>query len=152
MKMPSTPSHSARSAMLVAVQFVSAGGIVLSTRWTDFTPIALAVGCLGLGLWGWAVMTMKISRISIHPDVGEGADLVTHGPFRLIRHPMYAGLALFLLACVLAPFQWWRFLLWITLLVVLYLKACLEERLLVGRFPGYTEYRRRTKRFVPFLV
>jgi protein-S-isoprenylcysteine O-methyltransferase Ste14 len=33
--------------------------------------------------------------------------LITHGPFRLISHPMYSGLALSLLGCVFSPFLWW---------------------------------------------
>lgn len=149
--MPSKSLNAGRSWLLVVAQFMASGAIVVSTRWTDFTPAVSFVGVSGLGLWGWALVTMKFRRISMRPDVGTGADLVTHGPFRLIRHPMYAGLNLFLLACVLAPFDWWRFLLWIALSVVLLIKAGIEERLLLEQFPGYSDYRRRTKRFVPFL-
>lgn len=149
--MPSKSIHPGWSRFLVAAQFAASGAIVLTTRWTAFTPVALAVGCPGLVLWGWAVVTMKLSRISIRPEVGTNADLVTHGPFRLVRHPMYAGLALFLLACVLTPFGWCRFSIWIALLAVLYVKAGLEELLLIRQFPGYRDYRSQTKRFLPFL-
>lgn len=151
MKIPFKPPRPGCSLILVAVQFLASGLIVLTTRWMEFTLAGLIVGCLGFGLWGWAVVTMKFRRISIRPELGTDADLVTHGPFRLIRHPMYAGLNLFLLACVLVPFGWWRFLLWGALSVVLLIKAGFEERLLLEQFPGYSDYRRRTKRFVPFL-
>lgn len=151
MGMSSAPFHSARSTLLVTVQFAASGVLALTTRFSDFTPTVLVVGVLGLGLWGWAVVTMRLRQISMQPDVSDGADLVTHGPFRFIRHPMYSGLTLFLLACVLAPFQWWRLSLWIALLAVLNLKAGVEERLLVEQFPGYSDYCRRTKRILPFV-
>lgn len=140
------------SSILVVMQFAASAVIVVTTDLTEATPTVLLVGLLGLGLWGWAVGTMRLSRISLRPEVGDGAALVTHGPFRWVRHPMYSGLALCLLACVLAPFLWWRFLLWVALSVVLFKKSGLEERLLIEKFPGYRDYCRQTKRFVPFLV
>jgi protein-S-isoprenylcysteine O-methyltransferase Ste14 len=102
-------------------------------------------------LWGWAIFTMKLGRISVRPDVSANAQLLTRGPFRLIRHPMYAGLALFLLGCVFSPFLWWRMSAWLALAGVLVGKARIEEQLLLSQFAEYAEYQSRTKRFVPFL-
>lgn len=139
------------STLLTVAQFALSAAIVLTSRFASFTLVKAGAAALGVGLWSWAILTMKLSRVSIRPEVLEHAELVTTGPFRWMRHPMYSGLALFLLPCVFTPFHVWQFPLWLVLLGVLVAKAGLEERLLAEQFPGYADYRRRTKRFVPFL-
>ncbi|HXF98820.1 MAG TPA: methyltransferase, partial [Gaiellaceae bacterium] len=79
------------------------------------------------------------------------AGLVQHGPFRVVRHPTYAGaLALFagvalaLSPLALAPLA--------ALAVIWALKAAVEERFLRARFPGYAAYAERTRwRLLPFV-
>ncbi|NQV24510.1 MAG: isoprenylcysteine carboxylmethyltransferase family protein [Rhodopirellula sp.] len=140
-----------RSQLLVSLQFFLAAVMVITISVEAFPVISLFVSGGGILLWGWAIFTMKLSRISMRPEVSTNAQLLTRGPFRLIRHPMYAGLALFLLGGVFAPFLWWRLVIWLLLCAVLLGKSRIEESLLLAQFPEYGEYQRRTKRFVPFL-
>lgn len=139
------------SQLLVSLQFTLAALIVLTVDVSTIPRAASVLSGGGILLLGWAVFAIKPSRVSIRPEVSADAQLVTRGPFRLIRHPMYSGLALFLGGCVFSPFLWWRMAVWIVVVVVLICKARLEERLLLTLFPEYSEYQRRTKRFVPFL-
>lgn len=139
------------SHFLVSLQFLLAAFIVLTV---DVGAVSVAAGIVsgaGMLLWGWAIFTMKLGRISVRPNVPANAQLLTHGPFRLIRHPMYSGLALFLLGCAFSPFLWWRMAAWLALAVVLICKARIEEQLLLTQFAEYAEYQSRTKRVVPFL-
>jgi protein-S-isoprenylcysteine O-methyltransferase Ste14 len=85
------------------------------------------------------------------PSPRPDAPLVRSGPYRLVRHPIYAGV-------VLAAYGWallvngWLTLVYATVLFVfLDVKARREERWLVERFPGYREYMRRVRRLVPFV-
>jgi len=69
----------------------------------------------------------------------------------LIRHPIYVGDLLLLIGLELA-LNSWLVLPAIILVPIVLAKAVQEERLLTQTLPGYEEYCRRTKRFVPFLL
>jgi protein-S-isoprenylcysteine O-methyltransferase Ste14 len=75
--------------------------------------------------------------------------LVTDGPYRWIRHPMYtAVLAVVLPAALLgAPVSVGAGL---ALAAVLFVKLRFEERELARRFAGYAEYRRRSGALLPW--
>lgn len=82
----------------------------------------------------------------------QGHELIETGPFRTIRHPIYAGVLLALFGTTLAIGQW-RALLGFGLLVLSFLRRVwLEERWLTEAFgAAYTDYRARSKTLIPFL-
>jgi len=82
----------------------------------------------------------------------EPAELVTTGPYALVRHPIYGGMLLAMLGSALA-----QSLLWLAPLLVygpLFIRSARrEERLLLERFPQrYPGYLKRTKMLVPFVL
>jgi protein-S-isoprenylcysteine O-methyltransferase Ste14 len=77
--------------------------------------------------------------------------LVTHGLYGYIRHPIYAG-DLLLLAGLELALNSWLVVGVLAIAAVVWRQAAAEERVLAGSFPGYEDYRRRTKRFIPFVV
>ncbi len=85
------------------------------------------------------------------PEPAQGADLVEHGWYRLIRHPIYGGLLLGAFGFAGATQSWSRFALALALALMLDAKARDEERRLAARYPAYEAYARRTKRFIPYL-
>jgi protein-S-isoprenylcysteine O-methyltransferase Ste14 len=105
----------------------------------------------GVLLGVWAVLAMRIPDVSILPEVRAGAQLVTRGPYSVIRHPMYSALLLVGLGLVLDAPSLLRWLLWLVLLVDLLFKLNYEERLLAGRFSDYQAYQQRTWRIIPFI-
>ncbi|HEY4666951.1 MAG TPA: isoprenylcysteine carboxylmethyltransferase family protein, partial [Anaerolineales bacterium] len=106
-----------------------------------------AAGMLGL----WAIGTMGIGNFNVTPDVKPRARLVTSGPYRLIRHPMYTALLAGALALVLDAFSPLRLAIWLVLLIDLVVKLNYEERLLSLNLEGYSAHTQRTKRLIPFL-
>ena len=79
-------------------------------------------------------------------------ELVTSGPYRFVRHPIYSGILLALLGTALATN-----LLGLILVVVLcgyfYYSATVEERNLTAIFPtAYPAYRVSTKMLIPFVL
>jgi protein-S-isoprenylcysteine O-methyltransferase Ste14 len=80
----------------------------------------------------------------------EGA-LVTSGPYRFVRHPVYIAQMLLTFGWSLALGGWLTSLYAIGLIVVLNFKSLKEERRLLQRFPEYRDYQSRTRKFVPFI-
>ena len=130
-------------AILVVLQFLSAGALVLTASWSLLNPWSLAAILLGaaLGLWAWGTMGLK--RISVMPETNERTVLVTAGPYRWLRHPMYVAVVVFCGGLLWLPFTWWKLLLWLLLVGVVTMKAKLEERFLTRRFDDYAKYKQQ---------
>jgi len=114
-------------------------------------PLAIALQAAAVALMLWARVTF--GRRSFHAAANPTAGgLVTHGPYRWWRHPIYAAVLLFLWTGVLAtgPTP-------LTLLLAAVgtaataVRILAEERLLRGTYPAYDAYAARTKRLVPYL-
>ena len=91
------------------------------------------------------------SSFTVQPRPREDGALVTTGPFRIVRHPIYLGALLCLAGGSL--FRSWTGLGLTAVLAVLWAgKARVEERYLEARFREYPDYRRRVRyRLVPFV-
>ncbi len=84
--------------------------------------------------------------------IQEGHRLETGGLYRLIRHPSYAGLLLFMVGYVLVFRCWLGLLLAVAMFLVLVGRMNAEERLLESEFgEEYAAYRRHTWRLVPWV-
>jgi protein-S-isoprenylcysteine O-methyltransferase Ste14 len=144
--------ESAMARLLVAAQFALLGVWLLSGA-------ALAVGqairlvqlaALLLAVWAMLVMTSAQKRLfRISPDPTGHRQLVREGPYRWIRHPMYAAILLLVAPPLLERADVSRLILLAALAAVLVAKLTLEERLLVRRFADYADYRRETWRLFP---
>lgn len=137
------------SRLLVALQLGLIACIFATGPWLARQPAALTLELLGAVLGTWAVVAMRRSKLRIHPEVAAGATLVTAGPFRWIRHPMYTAVLLLTVALVADAPSPLRAGLWLALLAVLVVKLRREERFLRAHFAGYADYARATARLVP---
>ncbi|MEO0361310.1 MAG: isoprenylcysteine carboxylmethyltransferase family protein [Pseudomonadota bacterium] len=104
---------------------------------------------LGLALLVWARLHFKRRSAEIH-TFREPRSLVTDGPFRFSRNPMYLGFALLLLAAALAVNTWCALLAPLTfLLVAAFWYVPHEERNLRAIFgTAYDDYAWRTRRWI----
>ena len=109
--------------------------------------VLLAAGVLGYRLAGRALG----DAVSPFIEPRRGAPLVTAGPYRWVRHPMYLAQALVAVGAPLALGVHWLRLLTVPAVLVLGARVLLEERALARAFPEYSQYAARTKRVVPFL-
>ena len=140
-----------KSWLLVLIQFASLALIAFTGPIIPSNLILLALELAGLALGVWAILAQGLGNFSITPDPVSGASLVTRGPYKLIRHPMYAALLLTTLPLVVSAPSVLRVAIWLSLLVDLVVKLKYEEGMLVKTFAGYEEYKKRTNRLVPWL-
>jgi protein-S-isoprenylcysteine O-methyltransferase Ste14 len=141
----------------VVVQFVlmAAVGIaaLVGPAWPDAVGWPLVVGGAVLALAGGIlapVAARALGRgLTPFPRPTQDARIVERGPYRVVRHPMYAAGGLFLAGISLASSPV-ALVLTAALLVVWGLKARVEERFLLEALPGYGDYMTRTRyRLVP---
>jgi protein-S-isoprenylcysteine O-methyltransferase Ste14 len=122
-----------------------------SSRRNPLVTIAGFLLCaLGFALAIWARMHLG-RNWGMPMSLKTAPELVTSGPYRVIRHPIYAGLLLAMLgsACV-GGGPWLLF--FIVFCVYFVNSAKAEERLMVQQFPAqYPAYQRRTKALIPFI-
>ncbi|HEU4327524.1 MAG TPA: isoprenylcysteine carboxylmethyltransferase family protein [Roseiflexaceae bacterium] len=112
--------------------------------------LGLALGLLAVPLSWWVQVSLGANfDTTLH--VREGHTLVTHGPYRWVRHPMYSVLYLFELALLLLSANWLIGgvpLVVLTLIVVTRLDH--EEATMIETFgEAYRAYMRRTGRLLP---
>jgi protein-S-isoprenylcysteine O-methyltransferase Ste14 len=112
--------------------------------------IGLALFVAGLALGGWSRHALGRSFTPFPRPVAGGAQ-TSHGPYRWVRHPIYSGIVLSAAGWALAWQSWAGAAMAAVLFVFFGLKARREEAWLGEAYPGYAEYRRRTRKLVPFL-
>jgi protein-S-isoprenylcysteine O-methyltransferase Ste14 len=115
-------------------------------------PLLAGVVCLTVGLWLFARSHADLgTNWSITLEVREKHQLVTHGIYRALRHPMYSALLLYSLGQALVVPNWIAgpsYAVAMSLLLAFRLGP--EERMMLERFGSdYEAYRVRTKRLVP---
>jgi protein-S-isoprenylcysteine O-methyltransferase Ste14 len=112
--------------------------------------IGLAIFLLGLALAIWA--RVYLGRNWGMP-MSQKADpeLVTTGPYKRVRHPIYSGIILAMIGTTIAVSLYW--LVAVALIGAYFVySAIMEERFMAGRFPdSYPEYKRSTKMLIPFI-
>jgi protein-S-isoprenylcysteine O-methyltransferase Ste14 len=113
--------------------------------------IGLVFFAVGLGFAIWA--RMHIGR-NWGPPMTQKVEpeLVTSGPYRLVRHPIYSGILAAGLGTAVALSWWWLIAVALAGVYILY-SAQIEERYLTDQFPDdYPDYKRSTKMLVPFIL
>jgi protein-S-isoprenylcysteine O-methyltransferase Ste14 len=123
----------------------------LGAGWLPVRIAGLAVGLAGAVLLVWAAL--RLGRLLIH-EAAVRADhaLIEGGPYRFVRHPVYAGYLALLLGGGVATLNVALLFLWPVSLVGILIQAASEEQVLRARFGrGYDQYVGRTGRLVPRL-
>lgn len=112
---------------------------------------AVALAALSVGLFLWTLLHNRLGNFNIRPTPKSWGMLVTTGPYRQIRHPMYTSVLLGAasLALMSEPFLGW--MAWTALAGILLFKSTLEERWMSEVHPSYNSYRRESKRFIPWV-
>jgi protein-S-isoprenylcysteine O-methyltransferase Ste14 len=145
----------ARPPLLYGAAFI----VVLVLRWlwplpiVDGTVAALlpgvALGGLGVGILIWGRGALHAAATDLDPLLPTSA-IVTSGPFRFSRNPLYLALTLLYFGLSVAVNTWWGIVVLVPLLIIMHRGVVLrEERYLERKFgETYRRYRSKVRRYL----
>jgi protein-S-isoprenylcysteine O-methyltransferase Ste14 len=122
--------------------------------WSRMPPYAALAGDM-LVVLGWLAIffvfkenTFTSATIELAPD----QEVISTGPYALVRHPMYAGALVMLLGIPIALGSWWGLLVIAATVPALIWRLFEEEKFLARNLPGYVEYRKKVRyRLIPLV-
>jgi protein-S-isoprenylcysteine O-methyltransferase Ste14 len=127
---------------------------LLGLRLTEVpAPIALIADLVCFGAAGfaiWSRLTLGRNWSGAVASVGENHELIVRGPYRYVRHPIYAGFLIAMLATALTIGTLASYLAVAVGLVAFLLRIRIEEALMLSQFPDdYRAYQRQTPALFP---
>lgn len=151
---PAAPETSQlRIASLLATAALVGAVLVLLFRRELFAnqPAGLIVQVAASLLMLWARLTLGMRSFHAGANPTEGG-LVTSGPYRFIRHPIYSAILFLVWAAALSHVSIVSIVARVLATAAVAVRIASEERLLLQRYPEYAAYAARTRRVVPFVV
>ncbi|MCB1724425.1 MAG: isoprenylcysteine carboxylmethyltransferase family protein [Chromatiaceae bacterium] len=138
------------SHVLVALQFSA----IVIVAWPFVAQVADRAQWLGLSALGvivglYTLAHNKLGNFGIYPEPIPDACLITTGPYRWVRHPMYTSLLLFMLGIALYRDAWPNYIGFGLLCAAVFGKMQREEVHLHAKFADYSDYVQRTHRLLP---
>ena len=117
---------------------------------TEWTGMALCAAGVAFAIWARRTLGGNWSG---NPTIKEGHELVTTGPYRLVRHPIYTGFLLLIVGTLLGSGRVSDLLILAFACAAGWVKIRIEESLMIRQFPdAYSAYRKRTKALIPFVL
>jgi len=143
------PAALAAALVVITLRTLRTGSLALESVPLDALGVILFLAGLGLAVWARTHLGRNWGMPMTRKDEPE---LVTSGPYRFVRHPIYSGILLAILGTALATTLYWL-IAFAVLGVYFVYAATVEERALAREFPdSYARYRAGTKMLVPFLL
>ncbi|MDD5127364.1 MAG: isoprenylcysteine carboxylmethyltransferase family protein [Dehalococcoidales bacterium] len=125
-----------------------AWGMLLLPPWLRL--LGAGLGILALLWFVWIHQNLG-NNLSVRLRIKDSQTLITNGPYRLVRHPMYTAFYVLHLAAFFLTANWFIGLTWtVGLTAVIFLRVNREEAMLLSRFgEEYNSYMANTGRFLP---
>ena len=108
--------------------------------------VAVQAAAVLLMIWARVTFGMRSFHAAANPTAGG---IVTKGPYRFIRHPIYAAIFYFLFAGAVAHPSFATVSVVLLAVALLFVRMHSEERLLLEQYPEYRSYAARTSRILP---
>jgi protein-S-isoprenylcysteine O-methyltransferase Ste14 len=143
--------------MAVSISFplVIVAGLDHRFGWSSAFPrwlnvIGLILIALGYAFAAWALAENRFFSSLVRIQTDRGHVVCDSGPYRIVRHPGYAGNILPLPGVVLALGSVWTLIPAAIALMIALVRTALEDRTLQEELPGYREYTQRVRyRLIP---
>lgn len=134
----------ALNLLLTIALFVVIGMDAGRLGWSHLPAVTRLIGLLGfipafgLPLWAAYANTFLSGMARIQSD--RGHQVVTSGPYRYVRHPMYLGMICYDLSLPLLLGSWWGLFVSSVMIIVVVARTVLEDEALQAELPGYAVY------------
>lgn len=144
---------------LIIIAYLLAAVLPLPLHWVPegrlplvASPVGLVLELTGIGLRGWSMRALGSFYTRTLRTEGNEHAVINTGPYRLIRHPGYAGSLLIWTGFALTSRNVPSVVVAAALLGLAYQRRITaEEHLLRRSLPGYPAYSDRTKRLIPYI-
>jgi len=140
-----------KGKILVTIQFSCIALLAILSNWLSLPWWSFLLLFLSAILAFWAMAAMRLGNFNIVPTPVDEGTMVSRGPYKLIRHPMYSSIFIFALALLAGEFDYYKLFISLVLVAGLVTKMFYEENLLCKHYPEYKEYMKKTKRVIPFI-
>ena len=136
--------------LLMFAQLLLAGLDVGRLHWSATVPFPLQIlgligFAIGMGLTTWAMLVNRFFSRAVRLQPDRGQQVVTSGPYRLVRHPGYSGGLLLLLSAGFALGSWIAMTPILLMLPLMVRRTLIEESMLANALPGYADYMQRVR-------
>lgn len=137
-------------AISISFPLVIVAGLDHRYRWSPAIPLWINIlgfilVAIGYTLAVWALVENRFFSSVVRIQTERGHVVCDTGPYRIVRHPGYAGNILPLLGIVLALGSVWTVIPAVVALDIAILRTALEDRTLQEELPGYREYSHRVR-------
>ena len=143
------------AAPLFAPRFPVAGlteRFLPESQWPFWAALGAVLTLGGLLFMVWARIYLGRNWSGV-AALKANHELVTSGPYGWVRHPIYSGLALAFIGTALALGQWRGVLAVVLMLIAIWHRVAVEERLMRQQFgAAYDAYARRVRALVPCII
>jgi protein-S-isoprenylcysteine O-methyltransferase Ste14 len=122
--------------------------------WSNVPASIVIVGdvLVALGFFIVFLVFRENSYTAATIEVAADQQVISTGPYALVRHPMYAGALVMLFGTPLGLGSWWGLLMFVAMTAVIVMRLLDEERFLAQKLPGYTQYCQKVRyRLIPFI-
>jgi protein-S-isoprenylcysteine O-methyltransferase Ste14 len=142
---------------LAAIFFIAlfvVPGLDFRFGWSDVPPVIslIADGFVAIGFWIVFLVFGENSYSRATVQVSPEQKVITTGPYRVVRHPMYAGGLILLVATPIALGSWVALPLVIPIILVIAARLLHEERFLLANLDGYQAYTQKVRfHLIPFI-
>jgi protein-S-isoprenylcysteine O-methyltransferase Ste14 len=135
--------------VLLLATLILAGLDVGRAQWSQMPAALQVLGLVGIvlaaGLIFWTILTNAYLGRMVRIQEDRGHQVVTGGPYRYVRHPMYVGIILLFPCMALFLGSWWALVPAVLIAMLMVIRAALEDRTLQAELPGYAEYARQVR-------
>jgi len=141
-------------APLMAISFsfplVIVAGLDHRYGWTPLFPtwlsiLGLVIIALGYAFASWALIENRFFSSTVRIQTERGHSVCDSGPYRIVRHPGYAGNLLAVAGIIMALNSMWTLIPAVAALVIAVIRTSLEDKTLHEELPGYREYATRVR-------
>jgi protein-S-isoprenylcysteine O-methyltransferase Ste14 len=117
--------------------------------WSQMPAAWQVLGLVGVVLSGglifWTILTNAYLGRMVRIQEDRGHQVITGGPYRYVRHPMYVGIVLLFPCMTLFLGSWWASVPATLIAMLMVIRTALEDRTLQAELPGYAEYAQRVR-------